>query len=115
MWEEREQNHHQSNRSANHKVPTLVIIFERTDKDVVDIVLHPNTLVHGEAMVSKDVKESCVEVLADKNCNCTVDMIVNQVFRVTFLAYKVKNFLEQPVDKSDVKCKEQRNIVLKGV
>ena len=42
-------------------------------------------------------------------------MIVNQVFRVTFLAYKVKNFLEQPVDKSDVKCKEQRNIVLKGV
>ena len=76
MGEEGEQDHHEGDGSSDHQVPSLVVLVEGTHQDVRNLVLHPDTFVHGEAVISKDVKEGCVEILAHENCQCSVDVVV---------------------------------------
>jgi hypothetical protein len=48
-------------------------------------------------MISQKVKDCRVEVLADKYCYSAINMIIYNIFGVTFLPNEVKYFLQEPI------------------
>lgn len=84
------------NWHSDHKVPSHVKIFKRSNPLRISLITGQEQIV-----VCKDEHDCIVDILENENSHSSVCEVVCDVLGVSVLANKVEDFLDTPVSKGD--------------